>query len=46
MYKGLYERKDRLIKEKRHDVYRERIKCPEPTLCTECGALFLNGRWS
>ncbi len=46
MFKGLYERQDRLIKEKRHDVYQEWGKLPEPTLCTECGALFLNGRWS
>ncbi len=46
MDKGLYERQDRLIKEKRHDVYREWGKWPEPTICTGCSALFLNGRWS
>lgn len=45
MDKGRHGRKDRLIKEKRHDVYRESGKWPEPTLCTECGALFANGRW-
>jgi hypothetical protein len=39
-------RKDRLIKEKRHDVYQETHKWPEPTRCTTCGALFSNGRWS
>ena len=39
-------RKDRLIKEKRHDVYQETHKWPEPTWCTTCGALFSNGRWS
>lgn len=44
--KGLYGRKDRLIRKKRHDVYEEREKWPEPTLCTKCGALFVNGRWS
>jgi hypothetical protein len=46
MTNGPQGRKDRLIKEKRHDVYREREKWPEPTLCTECGALFTNGRWT
>lgn len=42
----MYSRKDRLIKETRHDVYREKNKWPEPTLCSECGASFINGRWS
>ena len=46
MDKGPYGRKDRLIKEKRHDVYQTTDKWPEPTLCPECGALFVNGRWS
>lgn len=42
----LYGRKDRLLKEKRHDVYQERHKWPEPTLCPDCGALFINGHWT
>lgn len=46
MDKGLHAGKNKLIKEKRHDVYQEREKWPEPTLCTKCGALFVNGRWS
>lgn len=46
MNRGPYGRKDRLIKEKQHDVYREGGKWPEPTVCIECGALFANGRWS
>ena len=46
MNKGLYGRKDRLIKEKRHDTYQERDKWPEPTRCPNCGALFVQGRWS
>lgn len=46
MDKGSYGRKDRLIKEKRHDTYHERQKWPEPTMCTPCGALFVNGRWT
>jgi NMD protein affecting ribosome stability and mRNA decay len=46
MSKGPYVRKDRLIKEKRHDVYRNKRKWPEPTLCPDCGALLVNGRWT
>jgi hypothetical protein len=46
MAKGLYGRKDRLIKEKQHDPYQEGNKWAVPTQCTECGALFANGRWS
>ena len=44
--KGSYQRNNRLIQQKRHDAYEERGKWPEPTLCTECGALFVNGRWT
>jgi hypothetical protein len=43
--KGPFGRKDRLIKEKRHDTYREYGKWPEPTQCPECWAVFVNGRW-
>lgn len=42
----MYSRRDRLIKEERHDVYKEKSKGPDPTLCSECGALFTSGRWS
>ncbi len=45
MDKGLYGRKDRLMKEREHDVYRSRMKLKDPTLCTECGAVFVKGRW-
>lgn len=46
MTKGRYARQDRMIKEKRHDVYRSKEKRREPTLCEGCGALFVNGRWT
>lgn len=46
MNKTQFGRKDRLIQEKRHDVYQEEQKWPEPTHCSQCGALFVNGRWS
>jgi NMD protein affecting ribosome stability and mRNA decay len=46
MDKGSYGRRDRLVKEKRHDPYKEREKWPEPTVCTQCGAVFTGGRWT
>lgn len=46
MDRGPYGRKDRLIKEKRHDVFQHRAKWPEPTLCPRCGAAFVGGRWT
>jgi len=39
-------RRDRLIKEYRHDAYQEWGKWPEPTVCTKCEAFFMNGRWN
>lgn len=44
--RGPYGRKDRLIEERRHDVYYERCKWSEPTLCSGCGAVFVDGRWT
>ncbi len=46
MDKSQGRRRDKLVQEERHDTYREWGKLPEPTVCTECGALFENGRWS
>jgi NMD protein affecting ribosome stability and mRNA decay len=46
MDKGQYGRRDRLVKEKRHDAYKETAKWPEPTVCTDCNAVFMDGRWS
>jgi len=46
MDKGQYGRRDRLIQEKRHDTYHERRKLPEPTVCSECRAVYLEGRWA
>lgn len=45
MDKSSYGRKDRLMKEREHDVYRSRTKLPDATLCRECGAVFRKGRW-
>lgn len=45
MDKSSYGRRDRLMKEREHDVYRSRTKLQDPTLCTECGVVFTKGRW-
>ena len=45
MDKSSYGRKDRLVKEREHDVYRFRAKLPGSTRCSECGAVFRKGRW-
>lgn len=46
MDKGNFGRRDRLVKEKRHDTYRERKKRSEPTICQVCKAVFVGGRWT
>ncbi|MDH4321061.1 MAG: BCAM0308 family protein [Desulfobulbaceae bacterium] len=46
MDKGTHGRKDRLIKEERHDSYRQKEKLPEPSRCGDCGVLYANGRWT
>jgi hypothetical protein len=38
-------RNDKLIQEKRHDVFPSR-DWPEPTRCKSCGAGFTKGRWT
>ena len=46
MSNGNFGRKDRLIKERRHDTYKPQKKLPEHSLCGDCGALFAKGRWA
>lgn len=38
-------RRDRLIRELDHDPYHSKRKLAEPTVCPECNAVFLRGRW-
>lgn len=38
-------RRDRLIREREHDPYRQRRKPSEPTVCPDCSAVFREGRW-
>ena len=39
------ERHDGIFQEYVHDAYKAKGKPPEPTVCTECGAVFHAGRW-
>lgn len=36
----------RIYDDQKHDVYREKKKYKEPTVCSKCGAVFHGGRWS
>jgi len=45
MTKDQYGRKDRMIQERRHDVYYRRNKLASPACCPQCGLMFINGRW-
>lgn len=40
------QRRDRLIREREHDTYKMAGKLPDPTACSECGALYRAGRWA
>ena len=46
MDKSQYGRRDRLVQEKHHDTYGDNKKWPEPTACTECNAVYIEGRWT
>ena len=46
MDKSQYGRRDRLVQEKQHDTYRDDKKLPEPTVCSECNAVYIEGRWT
>lgn len=43
--KGTIGQKER-FKDKRHDTYQERRGWPEPTRCPDCGAVFVDRRWT
>lgn len=47
--KGVFrgeQRKDRLIHEHIHDTYRNRGKISKSAVCSECGAVYRNSRWT
>ncbi len=39
------QRRDRLIREREHDPYKTRLKLPDPTVCPQCGAVYVSDRW-
>lgn len=45
MDKSSHGRIDRLVQERAHDSYHSRGKLPDPTVCAECGVVYLKGRW-
>ncbi len=42
---GVTRYRDRILDDKRVDPYQPRGKYREPTVCTDCGAVFRRGRW-
>lgn len=38
-------RRDGLFRERVHDAYKANGKLPEPAVCSQCGAVFHEGRW-
>jgi len=40
------QRHDQLRPERVHDAYRTKGKLPEPTVCSDCGAVWHGGRWT
>lgn len=45
-YDAIHGRRDKLVKEKRHDPYVDKQKRPEPSVCSTCGVGFEDGRWT
>jgi hypothetical protein len=37
---------NKMIQPERHDTYKSRGKLQEPTVCSGCGAVYVDGRWS
>ena len=46
MDKGRFGRQDRLMRERRHDSYREKQKLRDGTACGDCSAVYEGGRWT
>jgi NMD protein affecting ribosome stability and mRNA decay len=40
------QRRDRLIRELGHDPYHSKRKIKGPAVCSDCGALYVAGRWT
>lgn len=46
MVKGQYARRDRLVKERRNDAYKDKRKESGPAMCQKCKAVYTDGKWS
>lgn len=46
MYQSQYRRRDRLAIQKRDDALQPKQKWPEPTVCGQCRAVYIAGRWT
>ncbi len=42
---GVTHYRDRIFDDKRHDPYQTKGKYTEPSVCSDCGAIFHRGRW-
>ena len=40
-----YTRRDRTLRERKHDPYRAQRKPPSPAACRDCGVVYNSGRW-
>lgn len=40
-----YTRRDRTLRERKHDPYRAERKLPTPSACRDCGIVYRSGRW-
>ena len=45
-FKSANRRKDRLIRDRRKDVYVDQIILKDPAICSKCNAVYSNGRWT
>jgi len=45
-FKSAIRRKDRLIRDRRKDVYVNQIILKEPAKCSKCNAVYTSGRWT
>jgi NMD protein affecting ribosome stability and mRNA decay len=45
-FNSMSKRKDRLIKDRRKDVYVDQVTFKDPAICNKCNAVYTSGRWT
>ena len=45
-FKSVSRRKDRLIRDRRKDVYIDQIILKDPSVCNKCNAFYTNSKWT